>query len=51
MISPIARRILGLIPEPNIAGAALGQINYQIPYQREKTTDAFDVKINHQTLG
>ncbi len=48
MISPIARRILALIPEPNIAGAALGQINYQIPYQREKTTDAFDVKINHQ---
>jgi Carboxypeptidase regulatory-like domain len=48
MISPIARRILALIPEPNIPGAALGQINYQVPYQREKTTDAFDVKINHQ---
>jgi hypothetical protein len=48
MISPIARRILALIPEPNIAGAALGQINYQLPYQRKKTTDAFDVKINHQ---
>ena len=48
MISPIARRILALIPEPNIPGAALGQINYQLPYQRKKTTDAFDVKINHQ---
>ena len=48
MISPIARRILALIPEPNIAGAALGQINYQLPYQRRKTTDAFDVKVNQQ---
>ena len=27
-ISPIARRILALIPEPNIAGAPLGQNNY-----------------------
>ncbi len=48
MISPIARSILTLIPEPNIAGAALGQINFQLPYQRKKTTDAFDVKVNHQ---
>jgi hypothetical protein len=47
MISPIARQILGFIPDPNIS-AALGQINYQLPYQREKTTDAFDVKINQQ---
>jgi hypothetical protein len=47
MISPIARSILGFIPEPNVT-AALGQINYQLPYQREKTTDAFDVKINQQ---
>ncbi len=48
MISPIARNILGLIPAPNIAGAALGQINFEQPYQRQKTTDAFDVKLNHQ---
>jgi hypothetical protein len=48
MISPIARRILELIPEPNLPGVALGQINYQLPFQRKKTTDAFDVKINHQ---
>jgi hypothetical protein len=48
MISPIARKILGLIPAPNIAGAALGQINFELPYQRKKTTDAFDVKVNHQ---
>ncbi len=51
MISPIARSILALIPEPNIPGAALGQINYQLPYQRKKTTDAFDVKINHQVTN
>jgi Carboxypeptidase regulatory-like domain len=48
MISPIARQILDFIPTPNIAGAALGQINYEFPYQRKKTTDAFDVKINQQ---
>ncbi len=48
MISPHARRILAFIPEPNLPGVALGQINYQFPYQRKKTTDAFDVKINHQ---
>ena len=50
MISPIARKILGLIPQPNIA-AALGQINYELPYQRKKTTDAFDVKTNIQLSG
>ncbi len=48
MISPIARQILALIPAPNIAGAPLGQINFEQEYQRKKTTDAFDVKINHQ---
>ena len=48
MISPIASAILALIPAPNIPGAALGQINYELPYQRKKTTDAFDVKINRQ---
>ncbi len=47
MISPIARAILALIPQPNIS-APLGQINYELPYQRKKTTDAFDVKLNHQ---
>ncbi len=46
-ISPIARRILALIPEPNIAGAALGQNNYQEATVREKTTDGFDVKLNY----
>ena len=46
-ISPIARSILQNMPEPNL-GAALGQINYQAPYVRDKTTKQFDVKINQQ---
>jgi hypothetical protein len=48
MISPIARRLMALIPEPTIPGAALGQINFEQAYQRRKTTDAYDIKINHQ---
>jgi outer membrane receptor protein involved in Fe transport len=46
-ISPITRAILAGIPAPNL-NAALGQINYQAPYVREKTTEAFDTKINYQ---
>jgi Carboxypeptidase regulatory-like domain len=46
-ISPIARRLIALIPEPNIAGAPLGQNNYQKAQVREKTTDAFDTKLNY----
>jgi hypothetical protein len=46
-ISPIARKILALIPEPNIPGAALGQNNYLKSQVREKTTDGFDAKINY----
>ena len=46
-ISPIARRLLAFIPEPNIAGAPLGQNNYQKSQIREKTTDAFDTKLNY----
>ncbi|HET7219109.1 MAG TPA: TonB-dependent receptor [Vicinamibacterales bacterium] len=46
-ISPIARRLLAFIPEPNITGAPLGQNNYQKAQVREKTTDAFDTKINY----
>ncbi len=45
-ISPIARRLLAFIPEPNTA-AALGQTNFSQAAQREKTTDGFDVKVNH----
>jgi hypothetical protein len=47
-ISPIARRILSNVPEPNIAGAALGQVNYQDATVRERRTDGFDVKFNYQ---
>jgi hypothetical protein len=46
-ISPIARRLLEFIPEPNIAGAPLGQNNYQKAQTREKTTDGFDAKVNY----
>jgi hypothetical protein len=46
-ISPIARRLIGFIPAPNIAGAPLGQNNYQKAQTREKTTDGFDTKINY----
>jgi hypothetical protein len=46
-ISDIARRLMQFIPEPNIAGAALGQNNYQKAQTREKTTDAFDTKLNY----
>jgi hypothetical protein len=46
-ISPIARRLIGFIPEPNIPGAPIGQNNYQKAQTREKTTDGFDVKVNH----
>ncbi len=46
-ISPIARRLLQFIPEPNIPGAPLGQNNYQKAQTREKTTDGFDAKINY----
>lgn len=46
-ISPIARRLMAFIPEPNIAGAPLGQNNYAQTLIRERTTDAFDAKINY----
>jgi hypothetical protein len=46
-ISPIARKLMALMPEPNIPGAPLGQNNYQKAQTREKTTDGFDTKINY----
>jgi hypothetical protein len=45
-ISPIAKRLLAFIPEPNVA-ATLGQNNYQKAQTREKTTDGFDAKVNY----
>ncbi len=47
-ISPIAKKILALLPQPNVANAALGSVNHEIEGTREKTADAFDVKINYQ---
>ena len=46
-VSPIARQLLGFIPAPNIAGAPLGQNNFQQAQTREKTTDGFDAKISY----
>jgi len=46
-ISPIAQKLLAFIPLPNIANAPLGQNNYSKPMIREKTTDGFDIKVNH----
>ena len=45
-ISPIARRLLAFIPEPNTP-APLGQNNYSEAQTREKTTDGFDTKVNY----
>jgi len=45
-ISPIAKDLLAFIPLPNI-DAPLGQTNYVKPQTREKTTDGFDMKVNH----
>ncbi|MEP6914316.1 MAG: TonB-dependent receptor [Acidobacteriota bacterium] len=46
-ISPIARKLMAFLPAPNIAGAALGQNNFQQAQVREKTTDGFDFKLNY----
>jgi Carboxypeptidase regulatory-like domain len=45
-ISPIAQKLIAFIPMPNLA-APLGQNNYVKAQTREKTTDGFDVKVNH----
>jgi len=46
-ISPIAQNLLKFIPQPNIANAALGQVNFQQAQVRKKTTDGFDTKVNY----
>ncbi len=47
-LSPVALNILALLPQPNVPGAAFGQVNYELPSsEREKTTDAFNVKLNY----
>jgi len=46
-ISPVARNILALVPQPNVPGA-FGQVNYELPSSdREKTTNAVNVKLNY----
>ncbi|RPI56798.1 MAG: TonB-dependent receptor [Acidobacteria bacterium] len=47
-ISPIARRLIDQIPLPNIPGAAVGAINYEKPYVRERRTNQGDIKITYQ---
>jgi len=44
-ISPIARRIIGFVPDPNLA-APEGQINYQQNSVRIKTLDQVDSKVD-----
>ena len=47
-ISPIARRLIDQIPMPNIPGAAVGAINYEKSYVRERRTNQGDIKITYQ---
>jgi hypothetical protein len=47
-ISTIARNILGFIPAPNIAGAAIGQQNFVVNTVRVRETHSFDAKLNYQ---
>jgi outer membrane receptor protein involved in Fe transport len=47
-LSPVALNILAQLPQPNVPGAGFGQVNYELPSsEREKTTDAFNVKLNY----
>ena len=46
-ISPIPEDCWPSYRLPNIAGAALGQNNFQQAQMREKTTDGFDSKVNY----
>src|SRR5919198_726755 len=50
-ISPIAQKLLGFLPGPNIAGAAFAQSNFVFSEVRVKKTHAFDTKINYQING
>jgi hypothetical protein len=46
-ISPIATKLLGFLPGPNIPGAAFAQTNFIFNEVRVKKTNAFDVKLNY----
>jgi Carboxypeptidase regulatory-like domain len=50
-ISPIARNLIAQIPMPNIPGAAVGAINYERPYVRERRTNQGDLKITYQVAA
>ena len=45
-ISPITKRILGMVPLPNL-GAGINN-NYAAATTRKKDSDSFDVKVDHQ---
>jgi hypothetical protein len=45
-ISPISRRILGFIPNPNLAAVQEGQNNYEQNTVRVKTLDQTDAKVD-----
>lgn len=45
-ISPVAQRILGLLPAPNLHNNITG-INYEYNSTLVRTTDSFDVKVDH----
>jgi hypothetical protein len=47
-ISPVAAAILAHVLPPNL-DAAIGQINFQQQYVREKRNNSFDTKVNLQT--
>ncbi|HJZ78937.1 MAG TPA: TonB-dependent receptor, partial [Pyrinomonadaceae bacterium] len=47
-ISPIATKLLGFLPGPNISGAAFAQTNFVFSEVRTKKTNAFDTKVNFQ---
>jgi hypothetical protein len=46
-ISPIAKKLLGFLTPPNVAGAPLGTPNLVFNSVREKITHAFDAKVNY----
>jgi Carboxypeptidase regulatory-like domain len=50
-ISPIARALISNIPMPNIPGAAVGAVNFESRYVREKRTNQGDIKITYQLTG
>lgn len=46
-ISQIAKNLLAFLPEPNIAGAALGTQNFVVNTVRARVTHSMDAKVNY----